>query len=131
MPVSSAQWFAFSTNLNAKSVTPKRQFNSPKEPEKQRLNGYKANVVPVLVPNKEVTDGQKNINDLNVKRGDSLQYIVTGIRQNLQSRSKTVTKQGIRDTFDAEKVTIDLSKVKVYQADASLNERLKSCCCSD
>ena len=38
VPVSSAQWFAFSTNLNAKSVTPKRQFNSPKEPEKQRLN---------------------------------------------------------------------------------------------
>ncbi|WP_313931611.1 GbpC/Spa domain-containing protein, partial [Enterococcus faecalis] len=34
VPVSSAQWFAFSTNLNAKSVTPKRQFNSPKEPEK-------------------------------------------------------------------------------------------------
>ncbi|EPM8031234.1 GbpC/Spa domain-containing protein, partial [Enterococcus faecalis] len=30
VPVSSAQWFAFSTNLNAKSVTPKRQFNSPK-----------------------------------------------------------------------------------------------------
>ena len=47
------------------------------------FNRYKANVVPVLVPNKEVTDGQKNINDLNVKRGDSLQYIVTGIRQNL------------------------------------------------
>ncbi|WP_425133814.1 GbpC/Spa domain-containing protein, partial [Enterococcus faecalis] len=47
VPVSSAQWFAFSTNLNAKSVTPKRQFNSPKEPEKATIefNGYKANVV--------------------------------------------------------------------------------------
>ena len=126
VPVSSAQWFAFSTNLNAKSVTPKRQFNSPKEPEKATIefNGYKANVVPVLVPNKEVTDGQKNINDLNVKRGDSLQYIVTGDTTELAKVDpKTVTKQGIRDTFDAEKVTIDLSKVKVYQADASLNEK--------
>ncbi|HDT7324803.1 TPA: KxYKxGKxW signal peptide domain-containing protein, partial [Enterococcus faecalis] len=37
VPVSSAQWFAFSTNLNAKSVTPKRQFNSPKEPEKATI----------------------------------------------------------------------------------------------
>ncbi|NRE27964.1 hypothetical protein, partial [Enterococcus faecalis] len=72
--------------------------------------------------NKEVTDGQKNINDLNVKRGDSLQYIVTGDTTELAKVDpKTVTKQGIRDTFDAEKVTIDLSKVKVYQADASLN----------
>ena len=44
------------------------------------------------MPNKEVTDGQKNINDLNVKRGDSLQYIVT---VNLP-KMKTVTKQGIR-----------------------------------
>ncbi|UNM73985.1 LPXTG-anchored aggregation substance [Enterococcus faecalis] len=126
VPVSSAQWFAFSTNLNAKSVTPKRQFNSPKEPVKATIefNGYKANVVPVLVPNKEVTDGQKNINDLNVKRGDSLQYIVTGDTTELAKVDpKTVTKQGIRDTFDAEKVTIDLSKVKVYQADASLNEK--------
>lgn len=126
VPVSSAQWFAFSTNLNAKSVTPKRQFNSPKEPEKATIefNRYKANVVPVLVPNKEVTDGQKNINDLNVKRGDSLQYIVTGDTTELAKVDpKTVTKQGIRDTFDAEKVTIDLSKVKVYQADASLNEK--------
>ncbi|MBO6411044.1 aggregation substance, partial [Enterococcus faecalis] len=126
VPVSSAQWFAFSTNLNAKSVTPKRQFNSPKEPEKATIefNGYKANVVHVLVPNKEVTDGQKNINDLNVKRGDSLQYIVTGDTTELAKVDpKTVTKQGIRDTFDAEKVTIDLSKVKVYQADASLNEK--------
>ncbi|EEI55924.1 hypothetical protein, partial [Enterococcus faecalis] len=79
---------------------------------------------PVLVPNKEVTDGQKNINDLNVKRGDSLQYIVTGDTTELAKVDpKTVTKQGIRDTFDAEKVTIDLSKVKVYQADASLNEK--------
>ena len=58
-----------------------------------------------------------------MKRGDSLQYIVTGYDRTCQSRSKTVTKQGIRDTFDAEKVTIDLSKVKVYQADASLNEK--------
>ncbi|MFB0762998.1 LPXTG-anchored aggregation substance, partial [Enterococcus faecalis] len=126
VPVSSAQWFAFSTNLNAKSVTPKRQFNSPKEPVKATIefNGYKANVVPVLVPNKEVTDGQKNINDLNVKRGDSLQYIVTGDTTELAKVDpKTVTKQGIRDTFDAEKVTIDLSKVKVYQSDASLNEK--------
>lgn len=126
VPVSSAQWFAFSTNLNAKSVTPKRQFNSPKEPEKATIefNRYKSNVVPVLVPNKEVTDGQKNINDLNVKRGDSLQYIVTGDTTELAKVDpKTVTKQGIRDTFDAEKVTIDLSKVKVYQADASLNEK--------
>ncbi|EOG46408.1 adhesin isopeptide-forming adherence domain-containing protein, partial [Enterococcus faecalis EnGen0196] len=126
VPVSSAQWFAFSTNLNAKSVTPKRQFNSPKEPEKATIefNRYKANVVPVLVPNKEVTDGQKNVNDLNVKRGDSLQYIVTGDTTELAKVDpKTVTKQGIRDTFDAEKVTIDLSKVKVYQADASLNEK--------
>ena len=88
------------------------------------FNRYKANVVPVLVPNKEVTDGQKNINDLNVKRGDSLQYIVTGDTTELAKVDpKTVTKQGIRDTFDAEKVTIDLSKVKVYQADASLNEK--------
>ncbi|NSU36232.1 hypothetical protein HRH01_17320, partial [Enterococcus faecalis] len=72
--------------------------------------------------NKEVTDGQKNINDLNLKRGDSLQYIVTGDTTELAKVDpKTVTKQGIRDTFDAEKVTIDLSKVKVYQADASLN----------
>ena len=70
------------------------------------------------MPNKEVTDGQKNINDLNVKRGDSLQYIVTGDTTELAKVDpKTVTKQGIRDTFDAEKVTIDLSKVKVYQAD--------------
>ncbi|MFU1884091.1 hypothetical protein, partial [Enterococcus faecium] len=75
-------------------------------------------------PNKEVTDGQKNVNDLNVKRGDSLQYIVTGDTTELAKVDpKTVTKQGIRDTFDAEKVTIDLSKVKVYQADASLNEK--------
>ncbi|MBJ1667557.1 aggregation substance, partial [Enterococcus faecalis] len=37
VPVSSAQWFAFSTNLNAKSVTPKRQFNSPKEPVKATI----------------------------------------------------------------------------------------------
>ncbi|MEW4403895.1 LPXTG-anchored aggregation substance [Enterococcus sp. AN402] len=123
---SGSQWFAFSTNLNAKSITPKKQFDIPKKPVKATIefNRYKANVVPVLVPNKEVTDGQKNINELNVKRGDSLQYIVTGDTTELAKvDSKTVTKQGIRDTFDAEKVTIDLSKVKVYQADASLNEK--------
>ncbi|WP_416135497.1 GbpC/Spa domain-containing protein, partial [Enterococcus faecalis] len=126
VPVSSAQWFAFSTNLNAQSVKPIFNYGNPKEPEKATIefNRYKANVVPVLVPNKEVTDGQKNINDLNVKRGDSLQYIVTGDTTELAKVDpKTVTKQGIRDTFDAEKVTIDLSKVKVYQADASLNEK--------
>ncbi|MDU5862275.1 MAG: GbpC/Spa domain-containing protein, partial [Enterococcus faecalis] len=73
VPVSSAQWFAFSTNLNAQSVKPIFNYGNPKEPEKATIefNRYKANVVPVLVPNKEVTDGQKNINDLNVKRGDS------------------------------------------------------------
>ena len=135
VPVSSAQWFAFSTNLNAQSVKPIFNYRNPKEPEKATIefNRYKANVVPVLVPNKEVTDGKKNVNDLNVKRGDSLQYIVTGDTTELAKVDpKTVTKQGIRDTFDAEKVTIDLSKVKVYQADASLNEkRLKSCCCSN
>ncbi|MFG5676711.1 hypothetical protein ACFJWN_14715, partial [Enterococcus faecalis] len=50
--------------------------------------------------------------------------IVTGDTTELAKVDpKTVTKQGIRDTFDAEKVTIDLSKVKVYQADASLNEK--------
>ncbi|WP_336146010.1 GbpC/Spa domain-containing protein, partial [Enterococcus faecalis] len=122
VPVSSAQWFAFSTNLNAKSITPYQEKGRFKQPEKATIefNRYKANVVPVLVPNKEVTDGQKNINDLNVKRGDSLQYIVTGDTTELAKVDpKTVTKQGIRDTFDAEKVTIDLSKVKVYQADAS------------
>ncbi|EQA3579219.1 LPXTG-anchored aggregation substance [Enterococcus faecalis] len=126
VPVSSAQWFAFSTNLNAQSVKPIFNYGNPKEPEKATIefNRYKANVVPVLVPNKEVTDGQKNINDLNVKRGDSLQYIVTGDTTELAKVDpKTVTKQGIRDTFDAEKVMIDLSKVKVYQADASLNEK--------
>ncbi|MBS6900207.1 MAG: LPXTG cell wall anchor domain-containing protein, partial [Enterococcus faecalis] len=126
VPVSSAQWFAFSTNLNAQSVKPIFNYGNPKEPEKATIefNRYKANVVPVLVPNKEVTDGQKNVNDLNVKRGDSLQYIVTGDTTELAKVDpKTVTKQGIRDTFDAEKVTIDLSKVKVYQADASLNEK--------
>ena len=49
------------------------------------------------MPNKEVTDGQKNINDLNVKRGDSLQYIVTGDTTELAKVDpKTVTKQGIR-----------------------------------
>ena len=54
----------------------------------------------------------------------TLQYIVTGDTTELAKVDpKTVTKQGIRDTFDAEKVTIDLSKVKVYQADASLNEK--------
>ena len=37
VPVSSAQWFAFSTNLNAKSVTPIFIMGT-KEPEKQRLN---------------------------------------------------------------------------------------------
>ncbi|MBJ1455052.1 KxYKxGKxW signal peptide domain-containing protein, partial [Enterococcus faecalis] len=114
VPVSSAQWFAFSTNLNAQSVKPIFNYGNPKEPEKATIefNRYKANVVPVLVPNKEVTDGQKNINDLNVKRGDSLQYIVTGDTTELAKVDpKTVTKQGIRDTFDAEKVTIDLSKV--------------------
>ncbi|WP_429864487.1 LPXTG-anchored aggregation substance [Enterococcus faecalis] len=124
--LSSAQWFAFSTNLNAQSVKPMQKFDRTKEPEKATIefNRYKANVVPVLVPNKEVTDGQKNVNDLNVKRGDSLQYIVTGDTTELAKVDpKTVTKQGIRDTFDAEKVTIDLSKVKVYQADASLNEK--------
>ncbi|MGT9536892.1 GbpC/Spa domain-containing protein, partial [Enterococcus faecalis] len=70
VPVSSAQWFAFSTNLNAQSVKPIFNYGNPKEPEKATIefNRYKANVVPVLVPNKEVTDGQKNINDLNVKR---------------------------------------------------------------
>ncbi|MGH2233507.1 hypothetical protein ACQ1ZI_18220, partial [Enterococcus faecalis] len=53
-----------------------------------------------------------------------LQYIVTGDRTELAKVDpERVTKQGIRDTFDAEKVTIDLSKVKVYQADASLNEK--------
>ena len=59
VPVSSAQWFAFSTNLNAKSVKPRDKLI--KEPEKATIefNRYKANVVPVLVPNKEVTDGQK------------------------------------------------------------------------
>ena len=86
----------FSTNLNAKSVKP--IFNgNPKEPEKATIefNRYKANVVPVLVPNKEVTDGQKNINDLNVKRGDSLQYIVTGDTTELAKVDpKTVTKKG-------------------------------------
>ena len=124
--LSGAQWFAFSTNLNAKSIKPMQKFDRTKDPEKATIefNRYKANVVPVLVPNKEVTDGQKNINDLNVKRGDSLQYIVTGDTTELAKVDpKTVTKQGIRDTFDAEKVTIDLSKVKVYQADASLNEK--------
>ncbi|EOE00757.1 GbpC/Spa domain-containing protein, partial [Enterococcus faecalis] len=71
VPVSSAQWFAFSTNLNAKSITPYQEKGRFKQPEKATIefNRYKANVVPVLVPNKEVTDGQKNINDLNVKRG--------------------------------------------------------------
>ncbi|MBJ0369742.1 aggregation substance, partial [Enterococcus faecalis] len=124
--LSGAQWFAFSTNLNAKSIKPMQKFDRTKDPEKATIefNRYKANVIPVLVPNKEVTDGQKNINDLNVKRGDSLQYIVTGDTTELAKVDpKTVTKQGIRDTFDAEKVTIDLSKVKVYQADASLNEK--------
>ncbi|HBI1717975.1 TPA: LPXTG-anchored aggregation substance [Enterococcus faecalis] len=123
---SGSQWFAFSTNLNAKSITPIMNPIKTKEQEKATIefNRYKANVVPVLVPNKEVTDGQKNINELNVKRGDSLQYIVTGDTTELAKVDpKTVTKQGIRDTFDAEKVTIDLSKVKVYQADASLNEK--------
>lgn len=121
-----SMWFAFNTDLKAKSITPYQEKGRPKQPEKATIefNRYKANVVPVLVPNKEVTDGQKNINDLNVKRGDSLQYIVTGDTTELAKVDpKTVTKQGIRDTFDAEKVTIDLSKVKVYQADASLNEK--------
>ncbi|MFB5348635.1 LPXTG-anchored aggregation substance [Enterococcus faecalis] len=121
-----AQWFAFSTNLNAKSITPIMNPIKTKELEKATIefHRYKANVIPVLVPDKEVTDGQKNINDLNVKRGDSLQYIVTGDTTELAKVDpKTVKKQGIRDTFDAEKVTIDLSKVKVYQADASLNEK--------
>ncbi|WP_416135482.1 GbpC/Spa domain-containing protein, partial [Enterococcus faecalis] len=94
VPVSSAQWFAFSTNLNAQSVKPIFNYGNPKEPEKATIefNRYKANVVPVLVPNKEVTDGQKNINDLNVKRGDSLQYIVTGDTTELAKVDpKTVT----------------------------------------
>ena len=38
VPVSSAQWFAFSTNLNAQSVKPIFNYGNPKEPEKQRLN---------------------------------------------------------------------------------------------
>ena len=61
VPVSSAQWFAFSTNLNAQSVKPIFNYGNPKEPEKATIefNRYKANVVPVLVPNKEVTDGRK------------------------------------------------------------------------
>ncbi|MBJ1667552.1 aggregation substance, partial [Enterococcus faecalis] len=67
--LSGAQWFAFSTNLNAKSIKPMQKFDRTKDPEKATIefNRYKANVIPVLVPNKEVTDGQKNINDLNVK----------------------------------------------------------------
>lgn len=123
---SGSQWFAFSTNLNAKSITPIMNPIKTKEQEKATIefNRYKANVVPVLVPNKEVTDGQKNINELNVKRGDSLQYIVTGDTTELAKVDpKLVTKQGIRDTFDAEKVTIDVSKVKVYQADGILNDK--------
>ncbi|EHB5081920.1 TPA: LPXTG-anchored aggregation substance [Enterococcus faecalis] len=123
---SGSQWFAFSTNLNAKSITPIMNPIKSKELEKASIefNRYKAKVVPVLVPYKEVTDGQKNINDLNVKRGDSLQYIISGDTTELSKVDpKTVTKQGIRDTFDTDKVTIDLTKVKVYQADASLNEK--------
>ncbi|MEB7428460.1 LPXTG-anchored aggregation substance [Enterococcus faecalis] len=121
-----AMWFAFNTDLKAQSLTPKREYKKTKDFVKTTVehHGYIAKIVPVLVPNKEVTDGQKNINDLNVKRGDSLQYIVTGDTTELAKVDpKKVTKQGIRDTFDAEKVTIDLSKVKVYQADASLNEK--------
>ncbi|HGW6169817.1 TPA: LPXTG-anchored aggregation substance [Enterococcus faecalis] len=126
VPASSAQWFAFSTNLNAKSLTPYQEKGRFKQLEKATIefNRYKAEVVPNLVPNKEVTDGQKNINHLNVKRGDSLQYIITGDTTELvKVNPKKITKQGIRDTFDAGKVAIDLSKVKVYQADASLNEK--------
>ncbi|HBI3741425.1 TPA: LPXTG-anchored aggregation substance Asa1, partial [Enterococcus faecalis] len=63
-----SMWFAFNTDLKAKSITPYQEKGRPKQPEKATIefNRYKANVVPVLVPNKEVTDGQKNINDLNV-----------------------------------------------------------------
>ncbi|EEI56282.1 hypothetical protein HMPREF0346_2720, partial [Enterococcus faecalis EnGen0297] len=46
VPVSSAQWFAFSTNLNAQSVKPIFNYGNPKEPEKATIefNRYKANV---------------------------------------------------------------------------------------
>ncbi|EJV22037.1 GbpC/Spa domain-containing protein, partial [Enterococcus faecalis] len=37
VPVSSAQWFAFSTNLNAQSVKPIFNYGNPKEPEKATI----------------------------------------------------------------------------------------------
>jgi len=121
-----AYWFAFNSNVKTSTLTPKRQYGDPKEPVKATIeyHGYKAEVIPVLVPNKEVTDGTKNINDLNVKRGDSLQYIISGDTTELTKVDpKTVTEQGIKDTFDAEKVTVDLAKVKVYQAAGTINEK--------
>ncbi|WP_242384906.1 LPXTG-anchored aggregation substance [Enterococcus faecalis] len=121
-----AMWFAFNTDLKAQSLTPKREYKNPKKFVKTTVehHGYTAKVVPVTVPNKEVTDGTKNINDLNVKRGDSLHYIITAdTRELAKVEANQVTKVGIRDVFDASKVTIDGTKIKVYQAVGTLKDK--------